>query len=87
MNDAPPKGLHGAWKLAALYCPHCDGLGGDCKHCDGTGDLMRSLLEGAYRRGREDALVQMREVFRVARLAGVQVSDLDVPELKQWSGL
>ena len=84
MSDVP-KDLQAGWALARLGCPHCATTG--CERCGGSGDLLAHVLEQAYLRGREDALVQMREVFRVAKLAGEQASSAPVPELKRWSGL
>lgn len=75
----------GKWRAAVSYCPYCSADG--CERCGQSGDLMGWLLECAYRQGREDALVSMREVFKVARLAGVQVRDMPVPELKRKLGL
>lgn len=55
--------------------------------CDGLGDLMEHLLQEAYRAGRNDALVVMRETYSVARLAGEQVKTAQVPKLKRRMGL
>ncbi len=78
--------LPASWRAAVQFCPHCSGRGerddAPCPACDGTGDLMRTLLERAYRRGRDDALLKMRETYRVSRLAGVQVAEAEVPDLK-----
>lgn len=84
-----------AWKAAIAHCPFCSGTGkftdeddASCAHCQGTGDLIGALLADAYRCGRADALVKMREVYQVALLAGRQVSELPVPtDLKRSMGL
>lgn len=81
-----------AWRAAVRMCPYCSGLGkdhgADCQRCGGSGDLVKWLLEEAYRAGRSDALVAMRETFRVARLAGEQVKAAPVPaDLRTIVGL
>lgn len=48
---------------------------------------MGHLLAEACRVGREEALVAMRETYRVAKLAGEQLRDTPVPELKARLGL
>lgn len=94
MEDQQTAGrpsLPEAWRAAVRFCPFCSGLGVDaaapCVRCGGTGDLMEHLLQEAYREGRGDALVIMRDTYRVARLAGEQVRDAPVPGLKVRLGL
>jgi hypothetical protein len=80
------EALPTAWKAAVEFCPFCSADG--CVRCGGTGDLMGHLLGEAYQRGREEALVQMREVYQVSRLAGRTVAELPVPaDLKRSLGL
>lgn len=85
------RDLPEAWRAAVRFCPFCSGLkvdgGSPCVRCGGLGDYMEFLLQEAYRAGRDDALVAMRETYAVARLAGEQVKAAPVPPLKVRMGL
>lgn len=85
------RSLPEAWRAAVRFCPFCSGMsvdkGAPCVRCGGTGDLMEWMLQEAYREGRKDALVMMRQTYLVARLAGEQVRDAPVPALKPIVGL
>lgn len=74
-----------AWRVAVQFCPFCSADG--CVRCGGTGDLMRHLLEEAYREGRNDALHAMRGVYSTVVTAGRHVAEGPVPELKRKLGL
>lgn len=86
MSAEAARSLPLAWKAATAVCPYCTGDG--CERCGDSGDLMRHLLEQAYRQGRDEALVKLRDVYRVSLLAGRQVSDGPIPvDLKRSLGL
>jgi hypothetical protein len=93
------RSLPQAWHAAIARCPYCSGMGytvesgdlipRDCLHCESTGDLMGTILLEAYRRGRDDTLVQIRKVENVRKGAvhSVLHQEPDMATVKAALGL
>lgn len=72
MPDVAERDLPASWRAAIAFCPYCSAAG--CERCRGTGDLMGAALAEAYELGREDALHNMRELYRMVVFAGRNLS-------------
>jgi hypothetical protein len=86
---AEERSLPDAWYAAIRWCPYCGATGKEtaeqeCLHCDGSGDLFGAMLAEAYRLGREEALLYLRNLahFSAAAREHAENAQTSVERLK-----